>query len=565
MKPARRIRLRRGSVIVLAMTLFATACAHLASIAPAGAQFFFEDRYPFLERRRQQQRQYYYRDWPSQDWPFQQRYRETPRQQPVDSSKAPAPTRKPDPAAKSVIVLGDSMADWLAYGLEEAFSETPDVSVVRKHRTVSGLIRNESRPDSFDWLQSARDILAAEKASFVVMMIGTADRQAIRERRAPPASAQRPPSPAGSQGPQASPRAAAPPGPSAATNPPAANPPSVPPPAGSPPAGSQPQQQAAAESSGPAARDGPAQAKSEDTPAADTPSIVAPEQGRGGTLTHEFRSERWAELYAKRIDDVIAVLKSKGVPVYWVGLPAVRGTRSTSEVAYLNDLFRARAERAGIVYVDVWDGFVDEAGNFAVQGPDVDGQIRRLRTGDGVHFSKFGARKLAHYVEREIQRSLAARPMTVSLPEPEEPLPQTPGAKPAVPAARAPAGPIVYLTGNPKGGEGLLGGAAPGRSALTDPVATQVLVKGETVPAPAGRADDFSWPRRPIATTSVTNIQEPETPPAPGSAEARAAGSQNAANGPQAQRPPQKTAQPKQPAPPPARSPSFFPFWPWGR
>ena len=31
-------------------------------------------------------------------------------------------------------------------------------------------------------------------------------------------------------------------------------------------------------------------------------------------------------------------------------------------------------------------------------------QIRRLRTGDGVYFNKFGARKLAHYVEREVQR-----------------------------------------------------------------------------------------------------------------------------------------------------------------
>ena len=46
-------------------------------------------------------------------------------------------------------------------------------------------------------------------------------------------------------------------------------------------------------------------------------------------------------------------MKSRGVPVYWVGLPPVRGTRSTSEMLYLNDLFRARAEKAGIVHAGV--------------------------------------------------------------------------------------------------------------------------------------------------------------------------------------------------------------------
>jgi hypothetical protein len=77
---------------------------------------------------------------------------------------------------------------------------------------------------------------------------------------------------------------------------------------------------------------------------------------------------------------------------------------TTAIVAYLNELYRSRAERAGIIYVDVWDGFVAEAGKFSQQGPDYQGQIRRLRTSDGIHFTKYGARKLALYVEREIER-----------------------------------------------------------------------------------------------------------------------------------------------------------------
>lgn len=545
-----------ASAFLAALALAGAASVLVASQQPALAQFFFDDRYPFMERRRLPQ--YYgpsYRDFQYRD------YREAPRPQPVDSSRAPAPARKPDPNAKMVLALGDSMADWLAFGLEEAFSETPEIGVMRKHRTVSGLIRNEGRTDSFDWVQSARDILAAEKPGFIVVMIGAGDRHAIRERRpAPPQPAQRTtqPSPAPSA---ATPNQAKRPGsPAQRAEQPGAQRGEPEPPAPKP---AEPVQDQAAHPP-----QAPQQAGEEATPP-ENPSTVAAEPAATGTLTHEFRSERWVELYAKRIDDFIAALKTKGVPIYWVGLPAIRGARSTSDAAYLNELFRSRAERAGIVYVDVWDGFVDDNGAYAAQGPDVEGQTRRLRAGDGVHFTKFGARKLAHYVEREIQRSLVARPVTVSLPEPEEPLQQQGPAKPSGPAPRPPAGPIVYLTGAPKQGEELLGaGAGAARSAPNDP-ATQVLVKGEPLAAPAGRADDFAWPRRPIATTSVTNIQEPETPPAPGSPAARAAaaGGQPAAAAPTASAAPRSQQKMAHPRPPPApqRMPSFFPFWPFGR
>jgi hypothetical protein len=57
---------------------------------------------------------------------------------------------------------------------------------------------------------------------------------------------------------------------------------------------------------------------------------------------------------------------------------------------------------------------------------------------------------------------------------------------------------LVSLTGSGarEGGE-LLGGG--GRDKPGDAIATKVLVKGEPIPAPAGRADDFAWPRRGLA------------------------------------------------------------------
>src|SRR5205085_769884 len=106
---------------------------------------------------------------------------------------------------------------------------------------------------------------------------------------------------------------------------------------------------------------------------------------------------------------------------------------------YLNDLYRGRAEKAGITYIDVWDGFVDESNNYNNYGPDVEGQTRRLRSGDGAHFTRAGARKLAHYVEREIRRVMMAN-VPVATPLPQEPEPDTkaPAAVAAAPKQSAP-------------------------------------------------------------------------------------------------------------------------------
>ena len=141
-------------MLLLAAEIWLACAASLLVSTPAAAQFW---DYPFWgQRQAPQQRQY--RPWGGwQQGPEQQQRWSQP---PVDASKAPPP-RKPESApAKTVAVLGDSMADWLGFGLEDAFAETPEIGVTRKNRTYSGLIRGESRKE-FDWPQSAKEILAA--------------------------------------------------------------------------------------------------------------------------------------------------------------------------------------------------------------------------------------------------------------------------------------------------------------------------------------------------------------------------------------------------------------------
>src|SRR6267154_5012832 len=87
--------------------------------------------------------------------PHDRRWDRGNREEPSDFSHAPAPAAKKPEATTSIVVMGDANADWLAYGLEDAFAEQPEIAIVRKHRTASGLIRYDQRRDG-EWPQVAR-------------------------------------------------------------------------------------------------------------------------------------------------------------------------------------------------------------------------------------------------------------------------------------------------------------------------------------------------------------------------------------------------------------------------
>jgi uncharacterized protein len=424
---------------ILAVAEFACVVAvEFTLTVPAQAQRY-DDRYPFMNRQRGGGGFF-----PNFFDPFQQQRESESVQAPVDYSHAPSP-RKPDSSVTpttSIVVMGDSMADWLAYGLEDAFSESPEIAIIRKNKPRSGLLHYDAK-SNLDWWHAARDILVQEKPNYVIMMLGIADRQSIREKDLPKEPDK--------------------------------------------PKEKDQQDKAAADK---AAADKTGQSKNQPNDP-NQPSIIASEQQQAKKSTNgiiEFRTDQWAEIYSRRIDETVAALKSKGVPVFWVGLPSLRGPRPTADAVYLNDLYRARAERAGAVYIDVWDGFVDEGGKYSNMGPDYEGQTRRLRSGDGVYFTKYGARKLAHYVEREVRRFMSNRALPVALPI----APAAPAPVEGKSVARPLAGPVVPLTVTPGNSDELLGGSGAG-STHSDAIATRVLVKGEPVSAPPGRADDFVW------------------------------------------------------------------------
>ncbi len=77
-----------------------------------------------------------------------------------------------------IVVMGDSLANLLANGLDDALNNRPDVEVIHKAKPDSGLVRS----DFYDWPKAVSDLLASEqKISIGVILLGLNDRQPIRE------------------------------------------------------------------------------------------------------------------------------------------------------------------------------------------------------------------------------------------------------------------------------------------------------------------------------------------------------------------------------------------------
>lgn len=219
------------------------------------------------------------------------------------------------------------------------------------------------------------------------------------------------------------------------------------------------------------------------------------------------RSEDWTREYKRRAAALADAVRERGIPLIWTGLPPFRSSSMSSDMLAFNDIHKRVAEAAGGEFVDIWEGFVDESGNFVYSGPDMNGQPVRLRAGDGINVTRPGRRKIAFYVERPLNKVLgdAVSPDIGTLGI--ENLP-TLELAPAGPPTIDRTAPISLLDAELDGGNDLLGGeVAPRREAPRTP-AERLAIEGLAPPPKPGRADDFL-----IDGAGDEAPREPQSPP----------------------------------------------------
>jgi len=220
--------------------------------------------------------------------------------------------------------------------------------------------------------------------------------------------------------------------------------------------------------------------------------------------------DRWRDLYGQRVAAFVTPFRTAHIPVAWVGLPPMRADKFNAAAIKLNEIYKEQAEKANEKYIDIWDAFTNQSGQYDAFGPNIDGQSVKLRGVDGIQFTKAGSRKVAQFLEAEIRRTFEkSNPQTevATLPPDiehaaddinaqirhEMGAPAGVGVAPQAPLKRS-VGPILSLTARPLAPGGALATRESKNIAETDEGA-RALRGGNPAASRAGRADDFSWPR----------------------------------------------------------------------
>jgi len=213
------------------------------------------------------------------------------------------------------------------------------------------------------------------------------------------------------------------------------------------------------------------------------------------------RSDAWLAEYTRRTSAFAKAATSTRVPLVWMGAPAFKSPKMNSDMLALNEIFRTAATDVRAEFIDVWDGFVDENGAFVTTGPDINGQPVRLRSGDGINFTRAGKRKLAFFTEKPLRKLLGESGVVdpASLPSAASPDPAAGKVDPALIERTAP---VSLSDPALDGGDELMGAAVTPKSSAASP-GERLLVEGMAPDAAPGRADDFAWPPRAVVPSTA--------------------------------------------------------------
>jgi len=217
----------------------------------------------------------------------------------------------------------------------------------------------------------------------------------------------------------------------------------------------------------------------------------------GAAGDQEFGSDFWRATYTARVVALADALKATGKPVFWGGLVPVASSAMSRDYSAFNGIVREQVEARGLKYVDMWNGFADEDGKYVAFGPDVRGQSVQLRADDGLNFTRAGQRKLAYFVEQDLNDAFGqAAPIVATV---------TPGAASPATGNAPRIGPMVPLEAlSVMGGEALSGGVSEGERGNVARAISGRATAANATPPPKARVDaptpvDAEAPRNGLA------------------------------------------------------------------
>jgi hypothetical protein len=134
-------------------------------------------------------------------------------------------------------------------------------------------------------------------------------------------------------------------------------------------------------------------------------------------VIHDFGTPGWKAAYAKRIDDLVGLLRSNDVAVYWVGLPKMKRAGFDAKMTVINAVVRERMAALDVPLIETTGVTADGAGEYAAYLPGASGRPQLMRANDGIHMTMAGYRRIGAPVAERLKRdagldATAAQPQT---------------------------------------------------------------------------------------------------------------------------------------------------------
>jgi hypothetical protein len=122
-------------------------------------------------------------------------------------------------------------------------------------------------------------------------------------------------------------------------------------------------------------------------------------------VIHDFGSDGWKAAYARRVDDLVALLRGQGVVVYWVGLPEMKRAGFDARMNLINGVVSARMAALNVPFIETETLTRDPQGEYnAYLAETGTGRRRLMRANDGIHMTMAGYLRIAEPVAARIRR-----------------------------------------------------------------------------------------------------------------------------------------------------------------
>ena len=209
----------------------------------------------------------------------------------------------------------------------------------------------------------------------------------------------------------------------------------------------------------------------------------------------------WDYNYKARVAAFLSAVPGANKPLILVGLPPMADDTLNTALSDISSIQRLAVFAGGADFLDIYDRFVDDNGDYSATGPDINGNIVKLRKDDGVRLTAAGADKLAFYLSQQLKLyyhgggdtglvvadALAGTDAAIMVRPPYQGLGQT--------RLLEVAGAVIPLSQTPKRANELVtAAAAPAPSGFD---------LAQMLDAPQGRVDDFGVGKAPTEETSA--------------------------------------------------------------